>query len=70
MEFVTVSPKYQVVIPKEVREDLKIKPGSKIGFLEIDGHYTLLTPLDPKLGRGSLTDIDSNFDKDRSEDRY
>ncbi len=66
----TVSEKYQVVIPKEVREDLNIKPGSKVGFLELDGQYILLTPLDPKLGRGTLTGVSSNFDKERSEDRY
>jgi AbrB family looped-hinge helix DNA binding protein len=34
---VTVSPKYQVVIPKEIREKLKIHPGQKVQFLEMDG---------------------------------
>jgi AbrB family looped-hinge helix DNA binding protein len=34
---VTVSPKYQVVIPKLIRERLKIRPGQKVEFMELDG---------------------------------
>ncbi len=30
MKIVTVSPKFQVVIPREVRESLCIKPGDKM----------------------------------------
>ena len=33
MPTVTVSSKYQVVIPQEIREALKIKPGQKLEFL-------------------------------------
>ncbi len=33
---VTVSPKYQVVIPKEVRERLRLKPGEKVQFVVLD----------------------------------
>jgi AbrB family looped-hinge helix DNA binding protein len=39
---VKVSPKYQVVIPKEIREELKIKPGQELlvsvnaGKIELD----------------------------------
>ena len=32
MSFAKVSPKYQIVIPKEVREYLKIKPGQELYF--------------------------------------
>lgn len=32
MQTVTVGTKYQVVIPKKVREKLKIKPGDKISI--------------------------------------
>ncbi len=47
MASVTVSPKYQVVIPKVVREKLKLKPGQKIAVIEKDGvvHMIPLRPL-------------------------
>ena len=43
---VTVSSKYQIVIPKEVREQLKIKPGQKLGFLVKHGSVKLV-PIRP-----------------------
>ena len=33
MEAVTISSKYQVVIPKEVRKQFNLKPGQKIVFV-------------------------------------
>jgi len=37
---VTVSPKYQVVIPKAVRQELTIKPGDELYAYELNGTYT------------------------------
>ena len=34
METVTVSPKYQVVIPRSIREALSLKPGQKIQAIQ------------------------------------
>ncbi len=47
MVTVTVSPKYQVVIPSEVRERLKLKPGQKVAVIEKDGvvHLIPIRPL-------------------------
>ncbi|HRE40651.1 MAG TPA: AbrB/MazE/SpoVT family DNA-binding domain-containing protein [Ignavibacteria bacterium] len=40
MSIVTVSPKYQVVIPKEIRKKLKLKPGQKLQITEFgDGLF-------------------------------
>lgn len=36
MEMVTVSPKFQVVIPKSIRRYLNLKPGEKIIMFEKD----------------------------------
>ncbi len=36
MEAVTVSPKYQVVIPKDIRREMGIRPGEKIIMFEKD----------------------------------
>ena len=43
---VTVSPKYHVVIPSEVRESLKLKPGQKMAVVEKDGVVHLI-PIKP-----------------------
>jgi len=47
MATVTVSSKYQVVIPSEVRERLKLKPGQKVAVVEKDGvvHMIPIRPL-------------------------
>jgi len=39
---VTVSPKYQVVIPAEIRGRLHIKPGEKLVVVEKGGHIHLV----------------------------
>ncbi len=44
MATVTVSSKYQIVIPKEVREALDIKPGQKLGVL-VEGRQVHLVPI-------------------------
>ncbi len=44
---VTVSPKFQVVIPSEVRNRLKLRPGQKVAVIEKDGvvHLIPIRPL-------------------------
>jgi AbrB family looped-hinge helix DNA binding protein len=37
MATVTVSPKFQIVIPQEIREKLKLKPGQKLFMFEFEG---------------------------------
>ncbi len=44
MTTVTVSPKYQIVIPKELRERLKLKPGQKLFIYEFNGRLFLDLP--------------------------
>lgn len=57
MTVVTVSPKYQVVIPKDVRERLKIRPGQKVEAFAI-GSRIELVPLEPiETLRGSLPNL-------------
>ena len=41
METVKVSPKFQVVIPKKVREELKLRPGQKLLMHVVDGDIRL-----------------------------
>ncbi len=44
MDTVTVSPKFQVVIPKALRERLKLRPGQKLLIYEQDGSLRLEPP--------------------------
>ena len=39
---VTVSSRYQVVIPKEIRESLGIRPGQKLEAIQYDGRIELV----------------------------
>ena len=67
MVAVTVSPKYQVVIPKEVREKLGLSPGQKIQVV-VYGDSIVLIPVRPtKQMRGFLKGLDTRVD--REEDR-
>ena len=64
MTTVKVSPKFQVVIPKEIRESLKLAPGQKIQALLYDNRIELI-PLRPiKKMRGFLKGIDTSIDRE------
>ena len=44
MQVVKVSPKFQVVIPKKVREELKLEPGQELQVYVLDGAIRLHRP--------------------------
>lgn len=44
METVTLSPKFQVVIPKKIREALGLRPGEKLQIYVLDGNIRLHRP--------------------------
>ncbi len=61
---VTVSPKYQVVIPKEVRESMGIVSGQKIQMLTYRNRIELI-PIKPmKKLKGLLKGIDTDVGRD------
>jgi len=37
-----ISPKYQIVIPKEIRERMDLRPGQVVSLIERDGLVTLV----------------------------
>ena len=63
---VTLSPKYQIVSPKEARERLGWKPGQKIEVLTFSNHIRLVSvrPLEEMEGfvHGIDTDVRRNED--------
>jgi AbrB family looped-hinge helix DNA binding protein len=65
---VKVSPKYQVVIPKAVREELKIKPGQELLVYVYDGKLNLDPPRSIKELRGIAKGIRwEPTDRDRND---
>jgi AbrB family looped-hinge helix DNA binding protein len=64
---VKVSPKYQVVIPKEIRQNLKLRPGQKLQIIQSGDRIEFLLLKDIKEARGFLKGI--NTDINREEDR-
>jgi len=67
MVTVTVSPKFQVVIPKVVRETLDIQPGQKLQILQFAGRIEFVPLRDIKSMRGFLRGI--RTDIRRGKDR-
>lgn len=64
MTVVTVSPKYQVVIPKDVRERLDIRPGQKIQALVIGDHIELVPVREPAELKGFLAGVKNTFERE------
>lgn len=65
MTAVTVSPKYQVVIPKQVRESMGIFSGQKIQVLTYQNRIELI-PIKPmKKMKGFLKGIDTEVSRDK-----
>jgi AbrB family looped-hinge helix DNA binding protein len=65
MQTVTVSPKYQVVIPKSIREALKLRPGQKMGVIKYDGRIELIPDRDISELRGFLKGIDTRVEREK-----
>ena len=67
METVTISPKFQVVIPKRIRERLGLHPGQKVQAIQY-GDRVELVPVRPiEQMRGFLRGIETNVP--REDDR-
>ena len=62
---ITVSPKYQVVIPKSVRKSLNLRPGQKMQVVEYDGRIELIPERDIKELRGYLKGINTEFKREK-----
>jgi AbrB family looped-hinge helix DNA binding protein len=65
VQTVIVSPKYQVVIPKNIRDSLKLRPGQKMRVIEYDGRIELIPDRDISELRGFLKGIDIRLEREK-----
>jgi AbrB family looped-hinge helix DNA binding protein len=61
----TLSPKFQIVIPKDVRKALKLRPGAQFNVIEHEGRIELLPVRSPKQMRGFLRGIDTSVPREK-----
>jgi len=64
METVTISPKYQVVIPKSIRQSLQIKPGQKMQVILYENRIVLIPIVPLPQMRGFLKGIDTSVERE------
>jgi AbrB family looped-hinge helix DNA binding protein len=64
MSTITVSSKYQIVIPRKIREALGIKPGERLHAIEYRGRIELVPVRAMKAARGSLKGISTDVPRD------
>ena len=61
---VTVSPKFQVVTPKLIRETMRLRPGQKLKVIEYEGRIELIPDRDISELRGFIKGINTEFERE------
>ena len=65
MSVVTVSPKFQVVIPRAIREAMGLEPGQKVQALQYQNRIEFIPVRSMRAMRGFLKGIDTAVSRDR-----
>ena len=65
MSVVTVSPKFQVVIPQAIREAMGLEPGQKVQALQYLDRIEFIPVKPLKALRGFLRGIDTSVPRER-----
>jgi len=65
MARVTLSPKFQLVVPRHVRESLRLRPGQKMEVFEYDGRIEFMPVRNMKSMRGFLRGIDTSVGREK-----
>lgn len=64
MDTVTISPKFQVVIPKRIREELDLRPGQKVQAIQYGDRVELIPAKSAREMRGFLRGIDTSVPRE------
>ncbi len=64
MTTITISPKFQIVIPKAIRDLLGLKPGQKVQALAFEDRIELIPVRKIKQMRGFLKGLDTSVERE------
>lgn len=64
VDTIKISPKYQVVIPRQVREAMDLKPGTRLQVVQFEDRIELIPLRSAKSLRGSLRGLDTRVPRD------
>lgn len=67
MTTVTVSPKFQIVIPKEVREQAGIRPGQKLAVFRLGDVIEVAPVREIRAMRGSLPGLNTAVEREERD---
>ena len=65
MEAVKISPKYQVVIPKKIRESLNLSPGQKVQMVAFEDRIEMIPVRKISEMKGFLKGIDTTVEREK-----
>jgi AbrB family looped-hinge helix DNA binding protein len=64
MKTVTLSSRFQVVIPREVRKSMNLQPGTRLQVLQYENRIELIPLMEPKSLRGFVKGIDTEVNRE------
>ncbi len=64
METAKISPKFQVVIPKKIRDTLNLSPGQKVQMISCGNRIEMIPLKDISEMRGFLKGIDTTVERE------
>ena len=64
MEVVTVSPKFQIVVPSAIRKSLGLRPGQKVQVIQYENRIELIPVRPIQEARGFLKGIDTTIERE------
>nr|WP_295662580.1 AbrB/MazE/SpoVT family DNA-binding domain-containing protein [Polymorphobacter sp.] len=70
MNTVSISPKFQVVIPRQIREDMKLRPGQKLQALNVGGVIQLVPIMSIEDAYGFLGPCDEPFVREKQDRKF
>ena len=64
MQVATISPKFQVVIPRKVRQTMALYPGQKVQFVVYNNRIELIPVRPISEARGFLAGMDTTIERE------